>query len=65
MSTQPAPKQWTCSICKASCQGFGNNPWPYEGERCCNECNDDWVIPARLSRINPKREKGGPQEQKE
>ena len=59
------PKRWTCSICKERCMGFGNNPWPYEGERCCNECNDDWVIPARLARINPKHEKGGPQEVKE
>ena len=38
-----------CSICGVSYTGWGNNAAPFPG-RCCNECNSDLVLPARLKR---------------
>lgn len=43
-----------CCICGTHCIGYGNNPWPIsknENDRCCNECNDTIVIPARLMNL--------------
>lgn len=39
-----------CSLCGGPIEGFGNNPEllkAYE-ERCCDVCNREKVIPARL-----------------
>ena len=42
-----------CCICGKECENeWGNNPWPIdkdENARCCNECNDNYVIPARFT----------------
>ncbi len=52
-----------CCICKKECENqWGNNPWPIstkKDDRCCNQCNVDYVIPARiiLSNENKKGEK--------
>ncbi|MBO7079737.1 MAG: hypothetical protein J6W64_08025 [Bacilli bacterium] len=56
-----------CCICGKEIVGYGNNPdgaaWksPYSGniiqptfsenERCCDECNNTYVIPGRLYSI--------------
>lgn len=55
-----------CCICGAYVQGYGNNPdgamyydlhhnfcTPTfkEGERCCDECNEAFVIPGRLYKL--------------
>lgn len=40
-----------CCICGKEFTGHGNNPWPIVDsllESCCDECNSDVVIPARL-----------------
>ena len=40
-----------CCIRGCEFEGFGNNPWPVvndEDARCCDECNYDKVISARL-----------------
>lgn len=41
-----------CCICTHELENeFGNNPAPVvktEGARCCNICNENFVIPARL-----------------
>jgi len=30
-------------------RGMGNNPWPLAKEgRCCDDCNADYVLPARI-----------------
>jgi hypothetical protein len=44
-----------CSICNAQTrqwapQCWGNNADPYPG-RCCDDCNQAYVIPARLALI--------------
>lgn len=42
-----------CCICGKEVEQFGNNPYPlcdkddYDS-RCCNECDQDKVIPARI-----------------
>lgn len=41
-----------CCICGAKFTGWGNNPWPVvedENARCCDLCNDERVLPARLA----------------
>lgn len=46
--------EFTCSLCGAKCKGFGNNPEPlakYE-KRCCDDCNNRFVIPARMCSIS-------------
>jgi hypothetical protein len=46
MSTDPKPFQ--CAICSEVTSEWGNNPWPYPGDRCCDMCNGEHVLPARL-----------------
>ena len=45
----------TCCICHCEFTGWGNNPDPYPTEdgndRCCDECNMNFVIPARFKAI--------------
>lgn len=39
----------TCCICGKEFSGYGNNPDPVKKQgRCCDECNNKKVIPARL-----------------
>lgn len=49
-----------CCICGKTIRGFGNNPDPIknasgelfnENARCCNDCNDKYVVPYRLAQI--------------
>jgi hypothetical protein len=52
-----------CSLCGNPYTGFGNNPEPlrpYE-QRCCNYCNQNVVIPARLKRMKEGRDPRDPQ----
>lgn len=45
---------YTCCLCGNTFPGFGNNPWPVdrtENARCCDECNAQKVIPARISNL--------------
>lgn len=47
--------KYKCCICFKYFEGYGNNPYPVlkEGE-CCNECNQKYVIPARISLMKIK-----------
>lgn len=39
-----------CCICGKEFKGWGNNPWPVkEDGECCNSCNSQKVIPARIA----------------
>lgn len=43
--------EYECCICKGWFDGWGNNPWPVDKRPdaiCCDKCNLDRVIPARL-----------------
>ena len=50
-----------CCICGKEFDGYGNNPYPVVGdifsgdERCCDECNDTIVIPARIMQMFGER----------
>lgn len=37
-----------CAICRAEFFGWGNNPEPFDGETCCDDCNDRFVTPTRM-----------------
>ena len=38
-----------CVICGKEFYGYGNNPEPVKDHGyCCDECNDKYVIPARI-----------------
>ena len=39
-----------CVICGREFSGYGNNPWPVmQTGTCCDECNFDVVLPARMA----------------
>lgn len=43
-----------CCICGKKIVGYGNNPYPVVDDdeaRCCDECNSNYVIVARLARL--------------
>lgn len=43
-----------CSLCGLEFTGYGNNPQPVLPSvemRCCNDCNETRVIPARIQRL--------------
>jgi hypothetical protein len=45
---------YRCILCGTKQTGWGNNPEPLAGlheGRCCDDCNRDKVIPARLGRL--------------
>lgn len=43
---------YECCFCKRLFKGYGNNPQPVEKRgKCCNECNEKIVIPARLKEL--------------
>lgn len=46
-----------CSICQNEYYGWSNNAWPVNEGRCCKECDDLIVIPARI-RMMMRSEKG-------
>ena len=41
-------KEYKCCICKDLNYGWGNNASPVKKGRCCDNCNLNKVIPARL-----------------
>lgn len=45
-------KKSKCCICGKEIKGYGNNAAPIKSGVCCDECNSEKVIPARLALIN-------------
>lgn len=41
-------KKEVCSICGEKYDGYGNNAVPMAKGRCCDSCNEFFVVPARL-----------------
>lgn len=41
-----------CSLCHKPYQGYGNNALPLNEGRCCDDCNRNFVIPARQLRMS-------------
>ena len=45
-------KKKICCICGKEFEGYGNNPYPLKNEgECCDKCNTNFVIPARLAKL--------------
>ena len=47
-----------CSICSGAIVGFGNDAWPVNNDRCCDQCNAERVIPALRLRAGEATRKG-------
>lgn len=49
-------KNGVCSLCGGRYEGLGHNPEPLKPleQRCCSRCNDEKVLPARLTML-PER----------
>ena len=53
MSNKNKAPKFECCLCDKTFEGYGNNPAPVKNEGlCCNKCNWDIVIPARLRQSN-------------
>ena len=53
--------EFTCCLCGKKFEGYGNNPWPLkQSGRCCDDCNEAEVIPARI--YLARENKGGKKE---
>ncbi len=37
-----------CSICGKEFEGYGNNAYPINDGRCCDDCNVSIVVPRRI-----------------
>jgi hypothetical protein len=51
IETEPTQEIGTCSICGKGYHRWGNNAWPVNDGRCCDDCNAMEVIPARIARM--------------
>ena len=50
-----------CCICGKRFEEFGNNPWPVKVGTCiycCDDCNLNVVIPARIERSIAQGQEG-------
>lgn len=44
-------RTFICCFCGKEIKGWGNNPYPVETDEnaeCCDDCNLDIVLPARI-----------------
>lgn len=46
-----------CSICGKEFEGYGNNAYPVNSGRCCDECNTSVVVPRRMQDYANKQKK--------
>lgn len=52
-----ATEKKKCCICGKEFEGWGNNPWPINNDPnavCCDECNTNTVVPARIAQAHRK-----------
>ena len=47
-ATHGSQRWFKCCLCDKQAKGWGNNPQPLMSGKCCDECNTDKVIPARM-----------------
>ena len=53
-------KEIICCLCGKPCENeYGNNPEPLAKypARCCDKCNYEKVVPARIKEINDEEQK--------
>ncbi|MCI8641589.1 MAG: hypothetical protein HFJ59_06975 [Clostridia bacterium] len=46
-----------CSICGKEFEGYGNNAYPVNNGRCCNNCNFLIVVTRRMQDYTNKQKK--------
>lgn len=46
-----------CSICGKELEGYGNNAYPVNHGRCCDNCNTLVVVPRRMQDYANKQKK--------
>jgi len=47
-----------CCICDELFEGYGNNPAPVMNKgKCCDDCNSNIVIPARIREMMSSKDK--------
>ena len=53
MDEENIQKKIICCICGKEIKGYGNNPEPIDtsDKKCCDDCNSNYVIPARIKLI--------------
>lgn len=52
----------TCNLCGCEYYGFGNNAQPVIDGRCCDKCNERFVLLDRINRVmNPDYSENRPQ----
>jgi hypothetical protein len=50
-------RDFVCCICERTIEGkYGNNPAPFVGDDCCDDCNGAFVVPIRMQMLAMKRE---------
>jgi probable addiction module antidote protein len=49
------PRMQICSICQREFSEFGNSADPVNDGRCCDRCDSEVVIPARMRRMKRDR----------
>lgn len=47
--TDEKEEKQTCCLCGKEYTGWGNNAWPLADGQCCDDCNWEQVIPARIA----------------
>jgi hypothetical protein len=53
-------KTGECCLCGGKYHLYGNNPWPLsddDDDRCCGQCDREYVIPARVELIRAEEDK--------
>ena len=40
-----------CCLCGKEFEGWGNNAWPLAEGICCDSCNRNKILPARLENL--------------
>lgn len=51
LDEKAAKLEFVCSICQLPFRGYGNNALPINPGRCCDRCDENVVIPARINQM--------------
>ena len=52
-------QEYVCCFCGKTFNDWGNNPYPAcedENARCCDDCNNEVVLPARILAMSRNKE---------
>lgn len=52
-----------CCICGKQIEGWSNNAEPVKQGRCCDDCNWEYVIPARMLALYTRRTQAEPKQE--